>query len=109
MTLRSIAMQKHHVFLVHGITDLTNVPRDFKDLTARIRKHFRSLYKVDPDNYLEFVPVSWDNEVGEGERAIYERCFGQIAPTDRAFVTTTFNPIDDADFMFEAIKAPRNQ
>src|SRR5215469_10651278 len=101
-------MLKHHVFVIHGITDGSDVSRDFTELVNRVRKQFHNIHKVDPDDFLEFVPVYWDATARAAERAIFEKCFGKIRPADRALVTTVTNPLEDADLFVDTLLNPPN-
>lgn len=88
-------MLKHHVFLIHGITDRSNTTKDFKDLCDRIGHQFRSRHRLAPESYLEFVPVEWDGAVEAAEKGIFEKSFGGIRPADRMLVSSVLNPLDN--------------
>ncbi len=96
-------MLKHHVFLLHGITDESNIEKDFTAFSNKLRKQFKCHHKSDLDDQIELVPVYWEQTVRPGEQALFERCFGKINTPDKVLVSSVLNPIDQAAGIINAM------
>lgn len=97
-------MLKHHVFLIHGVTDASNTERDFRELSNRIRSQFRSKHRLDPDEHLEIVPIEWHHAVADAERVLFEKSFGPVRPTDKAFLSPILGGKDGLSGTIESLR-----
>lgn len=96
-------MLKHHVFLLHGITDESNIDKDYKEFSNKLRKQFKSKYKSDLDDYIELVPIRWEQSVRPAEQALFQKCFGRIKPSDKVLVSHILNPIEQTTGLVNAM------
>lgn len=96
-------MLKHHVFLLHGITDDTNIDKDYREFCNKLRKEFKAKFKSDLDDHIELIPIKWDKVVTPAEQAIFERCFGKIKQSDKVLVSSILTPIDQATGLVNAM------
>lgn len=97
-------MLKHHVFLIHGITDAGNTEKEYRELANRIRAQFKSKYRLHPDEHLEIIPVEWHNAVSDAERELFEKSFGSVRPTDRTLLASPICPAEGIGATVETLK-----
>ncbi|HMY51451.1 MAG TPA: hypothetical protein PLC15_05250 [Candidatus Obscuribacter sp.] len=81
-------MSEHIIFMIHGITDGSNVERDFESLKKLLQPKLRR----DSKNF-KLVGINWSPSTISGKSVIYNRCFGKIEAGDRALVDATLYPM----------------
>ena len=96
-------MQKHHIFLIHGITDETSIDKDYKELCNLLRKNYKKQNKRILDEDFELIPVKWQDKSTKLSRKLYERCFGELEKSDKVLVASDLNPAEQASGFVKAI------
>lgn len=76
---------KHTLLFIHGISDVDG-PYDFDGLWEKLSKEYHKIYKVEFSDYFTLGPVKWDIATNDGEKKIFETCFGQLRKSDRNLV-----------------------
>lgn len=87
-------MLKHHIFLIHGLTDKCSAEHDFKEFCGRVRRRFESQHRLNPDEHLEFIPVDWSESLQPAKIAVFEKCFGKVRPADKLLFASSGNPTE---------------
>lgn len=76
---------KHTLVLIHGISD-GNGSYDFAQFWQNLSEKYNRIHNVNFDEYFIKAPLKWDQATDEGEKNIYETCFGAVRETDKHLV-----------------------
>ena len=95
-------MGEHKIFVIHGITDGTNIFAEFDVFAKLLKAKYKAITKQELDDKFELVPVVWDSATADGEGRIFQLCFGKLQPTDSALVSSVFNPVESAKSLANA-------
>jgi hypothetical protein len=71
--------------LIHGISDKDG-PYDFEQLWENLGKEYFAIHKTKFDEQFTFAPIKWDIATNDGEKSIFETCFGTLRNSDRYLV-----------------------
>lgn len=77
---------KHTIVLIHGISDGSG-PYDFDRFWNLLSKKYSDLHGTQFNDYFVKAPIKWDGATDEGEKNIFETCFGGVRETDKHLVS----------------------